>query len=72
MSLGLLVIFYRSHRLKFTAFHLHQILMEGEEETLCTHTGTFGGKNEEEEKVLEIDDDSLLTFWTVVVRSRHS
>lgn len=32
----------------------------------------WGGENEEEEKVLEIDDDALLTFWTVVVRSRHS
>lgn len=31
-----------------------------------------GGGNEEKEKVLEIDDDALLTFWTVVVRSRHS
>lgn len=32
----------------------------------------LGGGDEEEEKVLEIDDDALLTFWTVVVRSRHS
>lgn len=72
LSLRMLVVFHSSHLLKFTAFYLHQILMEGEDETLCTHTGTFGGGDEEEEKVLEIDDDALLTFWTVVVRSRHS
>lgn len=43
LSLRMLVVFHSSHLLKFTVFHLHQILMEGEDETLCTHIGTFGG-----------------------------